>query len=1014
MQTKNTGKRQFPLAGYTAILIWTLILIGLYLVSIYHFLLFHTLAEMFSIAVAYAVFMLAWNSRKFADNGYLLLLGIALLFIGSLDLVHTLAYKGMNIFSGYDANLPTQLWIGARYMQGLTFLAVPLLFKRKLNPGFIFSVYFLVTAALLAAVFTNVFPDCFVEGSGLTVFKKASEYMISLILAIALGLLARQRERYEPAVFRLLALATILTIFSELMFTFYISVYGLSNLIGHFFKILSFYLIYKAIIVTGLENPYSILFRDLKQNQDALQDSENELRLTLDATTEGIWTWNFKTDDFFFSPRYYTMLGYAPNEFPASYENWINLIHPDDLEKATKRSSEWLKTKSDRYENIFRLKTKAGGYRWINATARMVERDGEGNPVRMIGNHEDITERKLADDNLRKSEERRAAFIESATEGFILFDSKLNLVEINSTALKIYPQWTNKNEFIGRNILEMVPDLKETGRYDKYLDVLKTGKVFDFVNTIPYEKLGARHLSVNAFRIGKGLGIIFTDITERRKTAKELKKSKEAAEAANHAKSAFLANMSHELRTPLNAIIGFSQLLGHSTNLNLDQQENLDTIRRSGEHLLTLINQVLDLSKIEAGRTTVDETDFNLHNLLDQTEDMFQLNTDKKGIELLFERTPDVPCHIRADKIKLRQTLINLLNNAMKFTKEGRVTVRIENCDEVATKRQSSNCTLQFSILDTGPGIGPDEQAALFEAFTQTKTGRESHEDGTGLGLAISRSFVRLMGGELTVASEVGHGTTFTFQIQAGVADASDIGTCKPPQQVIALEPNQPRYRILIVDDNKDNRLLLVKLLNRFDFELREAENGREAIEIWKKWRPHLICMDMRMPVMDGREAVKLIRERESVVAGRRSGHENPETVIIAITASIFEASRDAALSAGCDDYLCKPFYESDLSELMTKHLGVLFVYEDSIQTAPAKVEDANKNVLVSKKLNALPEELRDTLKTAAERTDPKRSNAVIDRIRKRDEPLADALAELVKTYHFDIIQELFEGDDNE
>ncbi len=480
------------------------------------------------------------------------------------------------------------------------------------------------------------------------------------------------------------------------------------------------------------------------------------------------------------------------------------------------------------------------------------------------------------------------------------------------------------------------------------------------------------------------------------KEIEERKRAEEASEAANHAKSTFLANMSHELRTPLNAILGFSQLLGHSANLASEQQEDLGIIRRSGEHLLTLINQVLDLSKIEAGRITLDKTDFDLYLLLDEIEDMFRLHTKSKGLELLFERAPDVPRYIRTDKVKFRQVLINILNNAIKFTKQGGMSVRIKQTSAVS---KTSIASITFEVEDTGPGIAPDELNNVFEAFVQTETGRESYK-GTGLGMAISRRFVELMGGEIQADSEVGRGTTFTFQIRAGLSEAADIETGKPDRKAIALKPNQPRYRILIVDDMEDNRQLLINLLKSFGFELREAANGREAIEIWKAWRPHLIWMDIIMPAMDGHEATKRIRE-----AATRTATPNP--VIIAITAASFEQDRAAALSVGCDDFLCKPFREADVWELMTKHLGVRFVYEESAEKTPAKSEHAHKNILTLERWNAMPEELTAALKTSAERTDPKRSNAVINRIREHDEPLADALAELVRTYRFDIIQEL-------
>ena len=632
----------------------------------------------------------------------------------------------------------------------------------------------------------------------------------------------------------------------------------------------------------------------------------------------------------------------------------------------------------------------------------------EDSPVSLW--EEDFSDLRTYIDSLKISEVKDLrTYFENHPESLARCAEMIRIVDVNKATMDLYR--AKDKEALLNNLAvvftpESYPMLREgiialAGGQDfeseavtRTLDGKKINVIVKWIVVPGYEKTMSRVL------------ISVTDITAIKRVHAKLEQSREAAEAANHAKSAFLTNMSHELRTPLNAILGFSQLLGHATNLEPEQQENLGTIRRSGEHLLTLINQVLDLSKIEAGRITLDESDFDLHRLLDETEYMFRLHAKNKGLELLFERTSDVPRHIRTDKVKLRQTLINLLNNAMKFTKKGGVCVRIENCEKVVAKRLTSSFTLLFSISDTGPGIEPDELDKLFEAFVQTKTGRESHK-GTGLGLTISRKFVQLMGGEIKVESEVGRGTTFIFQIMAGVSEAARIETGKPARKVITLEPNQPRYRILIVDDKEDNRRLIVKLLNPFGFEVREAENGRQAIEIWKAWRPHFIWMDIQMPVMDGYAAIKVIRKLETRNLILNT-EKSVSVIIIAVSASAFEEERVTAMASGCDDFLRKPFYETDVTDLMTKHLGVRFVYEESAETCLTKGVDTDKKALTSVKLNTLPKEFLAALKRSAERTDPKRSNLVIDRIRKHDEPLADALADLVAKYRFDIIQELF------
>ncbi|MCP4119070.1 MAG: hypothetical protein GY737_27445 [Desulfobacteraceae bacterium] len=264
---------------------------GLCGTSLYSYLLFHSLSELFSIVVAFGIFMVVWNSRRFLDNNYMRFLGIAYLFIGSIDLVHTLAYKGMGIFTGYGANLPTQMWIAARYMESISLLIAPFLFGRKIRISQLFSGYFAITSLIFLSIFTlNVFPDCFIEGQGLTIFKKVSEYIISLLLAGSMAALRFKRNEFDPYVFKLLIASILITIGAELAFTFYVSVYGLSNFVGHFFKLISFFLIYKAIIETGLRQPYNLLFRNVEKRKKELKEERDRLKKALDeiVTLQGL------------------------------------------------------------------------------------------------------------------------------------------------------------------------------------------------------------------------------------------------------------------------------------------------------------------------------------------------------------------------------------------------------------------------------------------------------------------------------------------------------------------------------------------------------------------------------------------------------------------------------------------------------------------------------------------------------------------------------------------------------
>jgi CheY-like chemotaxis protein len=361
-------------------------------------------------------------------------------------------------------------------------------------------------------------------------------------------------------------------------------------------------------------------------------------------------------------------------------------------------------------------------------------------------------------------------------------------------------------------------------------------------------------------------------------------------------------------------------------------------------------------------------------------ESMMRVRADKAGLTLRVELAEGLPEAVQGDEGKLRQVLVNLLGNAVKFTKSGSVTLRAAWSDGRAT----------FEVEDTGPGIAKAEQAALFEAFTQTESGRSSKE-GTGLGLAITRQIIRLMGGEIRVRSEVGKGSTFSFDVLLPASSSTVVAT--ESRQVVGLAPGQRVPRVLVADDTEENRLLLVQLLGAIGIPVRESSNGLEAIELWEREKPDLILMDMRMPVLDGREATRRIRARENGGA---------KTAIVALTASAFEHERSEILACGADDFLAKPFREEDLFRVISAQTGVQFTTAAESGTAQATV---TKDLLV----RLSPEEasrLREVLETG----DVEKAAEVATRIRLRDEELGRTLLGEIRGYRVDHLLDLLEN----
>jgi PAS domain S-box-containing protein len=689
-----------------------------------------------------------------------------------------------------------------------------------------------------------------------------------------------------------------------------------------------------------------------------------------------------------------------------------------------------LRPNSTTCDDNFTSQISEGGFiRYIEARGEPVVNQ-QGQVTKLFTTLMDITPRKLAEIALADSEEKYRHLVETSQDIIWSCDTEGHITFVNQAVKQIYGY--EPEEMIGCSFSDFLATAAEIDRNSEVQRRLLTGDSVLQYESIVLAKDG-RSIDVNTKAIarldaeGKITGTTGTasDITERKQAEIALRQAKEEADRANKAKSEFLSNMSHELRTPLNAILGFSQLLARDPALGSHQQQHLGIITRSGEHLLDLINNILQMSKIEVGLVTVNNSTFDLYKMLENIEQMLRLQTEKKGLQLIFDRAANLPQYVETDESKLRQILINIIGNAIKFTSEGGVNLRLKKellrSQAEVESHPINTCYLLFEVEDTGPGISPEEMDSLFQPFAQTESGRKAQE-GTGLGLPISQQFVKLMGGEMTVTSSVGHGSIFRFDVKVFIPNAVEIQVAKTARRVVGIAPGQPEYRILAVDDRLESRLLLVRMLSSLGFAVRDAENGSEAVELWSSWEPHLIWMDMRMPVMDGYEATKRIKKHLKGQA----------TVIIALTASAFDEERSLILSAGCDDFVAKPFREQVILEKMEKHLGVRYIYDReaspiaenswvsasaSDSTSASFTDDlATENVtadlpfvLNAASFKAMPVEWIDRLYEAADSVDNELIFQMISSIPPVNANFGSAIADLANNFRCDRIIDLIE-----
>ncbi|MBF2036268.1 MAG: PAS domain S-box protein [Leptolyngbyaceae cyanobacterium T60_A2020_046] len=757
--------------------------------------------------------------------------------------------------------------------------------------------------------------------------------------------------------------------------------------------------------------------RDRLRAEAALQASEARFRAIFEQAAVGISQADL-SGRFIDTNQYFCdLLGYSKAEVLAL--TFQEITHPDDMAAHAELIAPLFQGEVESLTFERRFQHRSGEWIPTEITLSLI-RDEQGELISNLAVVVDIRDRKKFEQALQASQAKFQRLVDDIGGNFIIFsqlpkDHILTYVSDGFTPIF----GIEKSEILNKPWSDRIPWLPESVEVGLAADAeIHTGEMEyqQFEMSFMHPSKGVRTILISQHPVKDiartiiAIEGIVEDISDRKQAEQDLRQAKEAAEVANQAKSAFLTNMSHELRTPLNVILGFAQLLRSDPFLQPQQRDYIRIMHRSGDHLLHLINDILDLSKIEADRITLDETNIDLLELLHDLQGMFYERAAEKELQFALELAPNLPQYVIADPNKLRQVLINLLSNALKFTTEGSITLRVTllEAEDTAVDEpaQDSTHSLQFEVEDTGVGIAESELETIFDAFTQTRAGRTALE-GTGLGLTISRSIVALMGGKLSVASTLGQGSRFWFSVPLRSAGATDRATTFSQRTVVGLAPGQPTYRVLVVDDQADNRQLLVDMLTQLGLEVQTAANGLEAIARWETWRPHLIWMDIQMPEMDGCETTRRIRTREQA---RRMAEDAHNTRIIALTAQAARDDRLRAIAAGCDDFVSKPVQINLALSRMAELLGLRYRYQD-LEAPPAPVAPSfGDNV----SLRGMPADWVAALYQAALYCDDKEASRLVEEIPPERTALINRLKLLIRDYRFEAIVHLVQQSETE
>ncbi len=663
------------------------------------------------------------------------------------------------------------------------------------------------------------------------------------------------------------------------------------------------------LIILGITYYLLWLNQSLNKTRIILRESETNLRKAQEIAKIGSWKYDF-SEPILWSEEMYHVYGVSPESFIPTFENLVGLIHPDDRHAMLDWNNACL-SKQEPAELIFRSIGADGGIRFISCRGELIC-DDDDKMIYLTGTAQNITERKLAEQAVQESEYRFRLMFERTPDALMLYDFiNGEISDCNQAVVDLF-RYSDKSQILSLHPKQISPEYQEDGRSsaekseDMIATALKNGSHrFEWLHCSINREPFPVEILLTPILTEKHQLIIATlrDITERKQVEVALLAAKQSAEIASKTKSQFLANMSHEIRTPMNAVIGLSHL-ALKTKLDNKQRDYLEKISDSATALLGIINDILDFSKVEAGMLLIERVDFNLNDVIQHVINLNNVSAIEKNIALRVLLLPDVPVCLVGDALRIGQILLNLVNNAIKFTKKGEVVLSVQSitCNETTVE-------LLFSVRDTGIGVSQAEQQRLFQSFSQADTSTTRRFGGAGLGLAISKRLIELMGGEITVKSEVGVGSEFSFRLHLGLqVNAKKPATLHTHENVLNL-PRLDGVHLLLVEDNAINQLIAVELLADVGVSTEVVENGLLAVEkiLAKTTHYDAILMDVQMPVMDGITATIKIREQ---------GFTLP---IIAMTAHAMDEEKLRCTNAGMNDHIAKPIAPNNFYDILKR-----------------------------------------------------------------------------------------------